>query len=176
MNAIFKHKNQHDEDEELIDGGKVNSNKPNLLPGGLGQMMKKGKFTDREMKYELTTWRGLPMKARRAAQDLGFDQEKWDAKGYVDADYKHWWDLREDERHAVEVLGWEEDAWEHKYENKSWADLPALQKKAAVSAGFDEYKWDQDQWPDNLNKNWDDLSLADKQAMSVLGWHKAKWD
>jgi len=176
MNGIFKHKqsNNHDE-EELIQNGNVNS-KPNLLPGGLGQLVKKGKFTDREMKYQLSNWRDLPMKARRAAEDLGFDQEKWDAKGYVDADYKHWWDLDDNERRAVEVLGWEENAWEHKYEHSSWADLPALQKRSAISVGFDEYKWDHDQWPENLNKKWNDLSFGDKQAMSVLGWHKAKWD
>ena len=174
MNLILRHKKSDDGKDEMMD---VNNNsKPNFLLGGLGQMKKRGKFTDREMKYELAKWNELPMNARRAAEDLGFDKESWNEKAAVDSDYKHWWDLNETELQAVQVLGWDEDAWEHLYEHTSWANLPELQKRAATSAGFDEDKWDGDYWPENLNKKWDELADADKQAMSVLGWHKGKWD
>lgn len=169
----WQKKTDENDQEEMISTVNTNSNKPNLL--GFGNL-KKGKFSDREMKYELCKWRDLPMNARRAAEDLGYDREMWDAKEACEADHKHWWDLTEKERQAVEVLGWEESAWEHRYEHCSWADLPALQKRAAVSAGFDQHMWDDDHWPENLNKRWDDLTDSDRQAMSVLGWHKGKWD
>lgn len=137
---------------------------------------KKGKFADKDMKYELSLWKDLPLKVRRAAEDIGYDASKWDAAEEVPISHKHWHDLSEPERQAVQVLGWDEAAWEHKYEHCSWKDLPEVQKKAAVSAGFTEEDWDDDHWPDNLHKRWDDMTLEDRQAMAVLGWHKRCWD
>lgn len=163
------HHNNHSGDHDVADTP-VDRNKIHLTK------KKKGKFDDKDMKYELSKWKDLPLKARRAAEDLGYDATKWDNAEEVSVEYKHWHDLSEKEVKACTVLGWEEAAWEHKYEHSSWEDLPELQKKAATSAGFTEELWDDDDWPENLDKHWDDLTEADKQAMAVLGWHKGKWD
>lgn len=141
-------------------------------------LMKKktGKFTDKETKHELLKWKNLPLKARRAAEDLGYDASTWDNATELSIVYKHWHDLTEKELKAVTTLGWEEAAWEHRYEHNNWADLPDLQKKAASASGFSQSKWDDNEWPENLHKAWDDLTDADKEAMSVLGWTKRTWD
>jgi hypothetical protein len=158
-------KTNHDDDNDVHDSKPTN------------HTSKKSKFTDKEMKYEHSNWRNLPLKARRAAQDVGFDQEKWDSGADdVSVFNKHWWDLKEKEQHAMEVLGWDEAAWEHKYEETSWADLPSHVKKAAIAAGFDEDTWDDDEWPDNLHMPWGELTQEDRNAMTVLGWHEGKWD
>ncbi len=161
------HKNSNIDDS---DTGKKDSNKINLVK------KKKGKFEEKEMKYELTKWKDLPLKARRAAEDLGYDSTKWDEAEDLPIGHKHWHDLSENEIKAVELLGWDKDAWEHKYEHKNWSELPELQKKAAISAGFSEEDWDDDHWPDNLHRKWEDLTEEDRQAMAVLGWHKRCWD
>ena len=134
----------------------------------------KRNFLNQQMKFELTEWKKLPPKARKAAQDLGYDQEKWDSNYSVDASYKHWWDLTEDERKNVEILGWEETAWEEQYQWTEWKDLPKLQKKAAKIAGYTEDTWQEDL--DSLDVWWDDLSKDQKEAMCVMGWTQAKWD
>lgn len=165
------HKNSNNtDDDDVADSGKVNSNKINLAT------KKKGKFADKEMKYELAKWKDLPLKARRAAEDLGYNPTAWDNAEDLPIEHKHWHDLSEAEIKAAEVLGWDHDAWEHKYEHKSWNDLPELQKKAATSAGFTQEEWDHDHWPEHLHKRWDDLKEEDRQAMAVLGWHRRCWD
>lgn len=135
-----------------------------------------GKFTDKDMKYELTLWKDMPLKVRRAVEDLGGDETKWNNSEWLDVDDKHWDDLTEEELKAVETLGWEKESWDHKWEHTSWADLPEVVKKAATEAGFTGEIWDDDEWTENLHKRWDDLAEKDKQAMAVLGWHKHTWD
>lgn len=176
MNKLAGKKNHdNEEDEDIADEGATTNNKPD--PNKVTLMKKKkGKFTDKESKHELLKWKDLPLKARRAAEDLGFDDTKWDAGADLAVEHKHWEDLTEKELKAVEFLGWDKDAWEHKYEESDWADLPELQKKAATAAGFDQEKWDDDDWPTNLDRNWDDLSDEDREAMAVLGWTQPKWD
>ena len=134
----------------------------------------KKKFTNQDMKYELTVWKKLPPKARKACEELGYDESKWDNSEDVDVSWKHWKDLTETELKAIETLGWEEAAWESKYESFGWDDLPKLQKEAAKSAGYTEAGWEDHL--DGLDKYWDDLEEKDKQAMCVLGWTKGSWD
>lgn len=159
-----------DEEQDVADTKPANASRVHITH------KKKGKFTDKEMKYELAKWKDLPLKTRRAVQDIGLDQEKWDTEADVAVYHKHWRDFDEKELVAMEILGWDEAAWEHKYEHTSWADLPEHVVKAATAAGFDQAKWDGDIWPENLNKSWADLTEEDKQAMSVLGWHEGKWN
>ena len=137
---------------------------------------KKGKFSNHEMKYELCLWKDLPLKIRRAVEDIGYDQAKWDASEWQPIDDKHWNDLTEKELKSVELLGWDQESWTRKYEDFSWKDLPELVQRAATEAGFTEEQWDGNAWPANLEKHWEDLVEEDKQAMSVLGYTKATWD
>jgi len=131
-------------------------------------------FLNQEMKFEMTEWKRLPMKAKKACQALGYTQESWDNSEAVDSTWKSWWDLSDDEKSNLETLGWEETAWEYQYQWTEWKDLPKLQLKAAKVAGYTEDTW-QD-WVEGLDKWWDDLDKKEKEAMSVMGWTKQKWD
>jgi hypothetical protein len=133
-------------------------------------------FTGKETKFELTKWGDLPSDVSKAAEALGYDQEKWDADEFTHASHKHWDDLTEEECKAVEILGWDKGAWEKKYEDFSFADIPAHVKRAAESVGFTEITWNEDSWPEATDKWWDDLSFTEKSAYSVLGYTKKSWD
>eukprot|EP00532_Pseudo-nitzschia_australis_P004819 CAMPEP_0168188208 /NCGR_PEP_ID=MMETSP0139_2-20121125/15504_1 /TAXON_ID=44445 /ORGANISM="Pseudo-nitzschia australis, Strain 10249 10 AB" /LENGTH=181 /DNA_ID=CAMNT_0008110589 /DNA_START=32 /DNA_END=577 /DNA_ORIENTATION=+ len=135
----------------------------------------KRKFLNQDMKFELSEWKKLPPKARKACEDIGYDESKWDNNEEVDVSWKHWGDLTDKEREAVEILGWEETAWEEQYQWTEWNDLPKLQKKAAKAAGYTEDSW-QESTPEGLDEWWDELDKDKKEAMCVMGWTKAKWD
>lgn len=169
-------KNNKDEDHDVaVKPTKQNAKPSNVKPSPMQKANKNGKFTDKDMKYETIVWKSLPLSARKAAQDLGYDQTKWDSSEHLPIEHKHWRDLDEKELKAVKTLGWEEEAWERQYEHHKWADLPDLQKKAAVAAGLTEDTWEH-HWPANLEKHWDDLAEEDKNAMAVFGWCKSAWD
>jgi transcriptional regulator of met regulon len=162
--------NSHGTDEDVSSDTKPSHNLFN-------KKNKNAKFSDKDMKHENCKWKSLPNKVRRAIQDVGISQEQWDNKDNTVAVFqKHWEDLETKEVEAMELLGWDEPSWEHRYEETSWEDLPEQAKKAATAAGFDEDTWEEDEWPDNLHKSWADLSETDRNAMMVLGWHEAKWD
>lgn len=132
-------------------------------------------FLNQQMKFELTEWKKLPPKARKAAQDLGYTKETWDNSETVDVSWKSWWDLTAPEKAALEVLGWEETAWEYQYQWTEWKDLPELQKKAAKIAGYDKDSWEEG-WVEGLDVWWEELGKKEKEAVCVLGWTQQKWD
>jgi len=131
-------------------------------------------FLNQDMKFELSDWKKLPPKARKACQDLGYTEEKWDNCKAVDVTDKDWSQLSGDEKKNLDVLGWEETAWDTKYEETEWKDLPKLQQKAAKVAGYTEDNWGEDL--EALDKDWEDLDKDQKEAMCVFGWTEAKWD
>mmetsp|Transcript_16706 Transcript_16706/g.27108 ORF Transcript_16706/g.27108 Transcript_16706/m.27108 type:complete len:220 (-) Transcript_16706:1610-2269(-) len=136
-------------------------------------------FTDFEMKYEFTLWDDLPSDAKAAAEELGFDENKWNASEEVHVGHKPWNHLTESELKAVQTLGWEETAWEDQYEHEDWDELPELQKRAAEAAGYTASNWDAPphEQPDHLqHKRWDDLDEKDRKCMAVLGYTKHDWD
>lgn len=136
-----------------------------------------GHFTPSEMKYELTFWKDLPLDAQGAAQELGFDEAKWNGSEYVDVAHEHWHDLSEKQLKALKVLGWEEEAWEHKYKHFDWVDLPDLQKRAAESVGYTEENWDGPPHEQPLHhKYWEEMSEEEKSAMAVFGYTMETWD
>mmetsp|Transcript_4562 Transcript_4562/g.11755 ORF Transcript_4562/g.11755 Transcript_4562/m.11755 type:complete len:182 (+) Transcript_4562:84-629(+) len=136
----------------------------------------KKNFTNKQMKFELTEWKKLPPKARKAAEKLGYSEESWNDCEAVDVSWESWSDLSDDEKANLEILGWEEIAWESQYQETDWKELPELQKKAAMIAGYDEYTWDEVGSVENLNKDWEDLSEKEQEALCVMGWHERKWD
>mmetsp|Transcript_5276 Transcript_5276/g.15346 ORF Transcript_5276/g.15346 Transcript_5276/m.15346 type:complete len:181 (+) Transcript_5276:54-596(+) len=133
------------------------------------------KFLNKDMKFELSEWKKLPPKARKACEEIGYDESKWDNDEEVEVSWKSWWDLTDKEREAVQTLGWEEKAWEEQYQYTEWKDLPKLQLKAVKAAGYTEESW-QEWTPEGLDLWWDELDKDKKEAMCVLGWTKAKWD
>ena len=159
--------NKNDDDEDVADH----------KPTKTSHFNKKSKFSDKDMKYENCKWKNLPIKVRKAVQGVGLDEEQWDDDS-DDADVfqKHWEDLEDKEKEVMELLGWDEAAWENMYEDISWEDLPEHVKKAAAAAGFEEDTWESDEWPDNLHTSWAELSDVDRDAMRVLGWYESKWD
>lgn len=169
MTKLPWNKNKTDDDEDVADEP-TNRNEIKLVK------RKKGKFTDAQMKYEVCNWKDLPLKIRRAVQDLGYDQEKWDSSAEEEIDHKHWDDLTEKELKALELMGWDKISWESKYEDLDFKDLPEVVQKAATAAGFTEESWDGNSWPENLEKSWEDLAEEDRQAMAVLGYTARAWD
>jgi len=167
----WKKQNGTDEDHDVADS------KPSKMSNNNNSGNKKsGKFTDKDMKHENCKWSSLPAKIRKAAQEIGLDETKWNDNEIEETVFdKHWWDLETKEVEVMEMLGWDEASWEHKYEESSWSDLPDHVQKAATAAGFDEDTWNEDEWPENLHKSWGDLSEKDRNAMMVLGWHEGKW-
>jgi hypothetical protein len=134
----------------------------------------KRNFLNKDMKFELSEWKKLPPKARKACEELGYNAEKWDNSEDIDATWKSWWDLTEDEKKNLEILGWEETAWEYQYQWTEWKDLPKLQKKAAKVAGYTEDNWQE--WVEGLDTWWEDLGKDEKEAMCVMGWTQSTWD
>jgi hypothetical protein len=136
-------------------------------------------FTDFEMKYELTVWKDLPAEVKAAAEEIGYDEAKWDAAEEVHVGHKPWHHLSESEIKAVKTLGWDEVSWEHQYDHTEWKDLPELQKRAATAAGYTELNWGAPphEQPQNLeHKHWDELDEKDQQCMAVFGYTKKEWD
>ena len=117
--------NKGDKDEEQIPDNKP-QNKPQGNSGPAGAKVNKAGFTGMDSHYELVKWGKLPVKARKAAEALGFDENKWDNEEWAEgiSDW-HWHDLSEEQIKNVQTLGWTEEAWEHKYEHNDWAELPS---------------------------------------------------
>lgn len=63
-----------------------------------------------------------------------------------------------------------------KYEEVKWADLPKEASEAAAVLGYDEEKWDTDEWVDIQDYWWEDLSEEQAAAATALGWDIASWD
>ncbi|KAL3920252.1 MAG: hypothetical protein SGILL_003352 [Bacillariaceae sp.] len=132
-------------------------------------------FTDVEMKYELTLWKDLPADARAAAEEIGYDESKWDDHEEVHIGDEPWHHLSESQVKAVTTLGWDENSWES-YEHFAWEDLPKAAQTACEISGL---KWDghPHEQPDHLeHSHWDELSDDDKACMAVLGYTKHAWD
>lgn len=145
-------------------------------PAPMKKPTKSGVVTAFDMKYELTKWKDLPAKVRKAGQDvLGYDEKKWNDSEWVEVDSKHWWDLEAKELEAVKLFGWDEDTWEHKYEHSAWSELPEVAKRAAEAAGYTEKIWDESEHPVE-EKYWSEMTDKEIVALSVLGWTQAKWD
>jgi len=136
--------------------------------------LSKRKFSNKDMKFELTKWKNLPNPVKRACKELGYDQYKWDNSEEVDCQWEHWEDLSEEQRTSAKIIGWEETAWDGAYRWTEWDDLPKLQKKAARIAGYTEDTW-QD-WVEGLDEWWEDLGNKQKQGLCCLGWTKYSWD
>jgi len=141
------------------------------------QQVQPKKFADIDCKYEHVPYAKLPPRVKKAVETLGYTEETWnDVEGWVESDDKYFEDLSPEEREAAETLGWNATAWDTKYEDKDWNDLPDLIKRAATEVGFTQEIWDDDEWPEHLYKHWEDLTEDERKAMSVLGYSKWTWD
>lgn len=132
-------------------------------------------FTDLEMKYELTVWKDLPADVKAAAEEIGYDETKWDNHEEVHIGHKPWHHLSESEIKAVTTLGWDEKSWEC-YDRVKYEDLPKAVQAACEISGL---KWDgkPHEQPHHLeHSHWAGLSDDDKRCMAVLGCTKHEWD
>ena len=84
--------------------------------------------------------------------------------------------LSPEERKAAETLGWDIKAWDDKYEESNFGDLPPHVAKAATAIGFTAEMWDGNRWPGFEHKYWKELSEKEQIALNVLGWTEWKWD
>ena len=137
---------------------------------------KKFGFTNKDAKYEDVKWGKMPLSARKAAKVIRFDEASWNEASWLEIDDKHWHDLTEEEKKAVETLGWDEMAWDHKYEHTSFDDMPKHAQKAATKLGWDAEKWDGDWDMSVWEKGWGDMTDEEKRCLHVLGYMKSTWD
>lgn len=163
---VLDEKKEEVDEKPVVESGKRAMSIPSTL------------FTGKETKFELLVWTDLPADAKKAAETLGFDEEKWnpDTDSHPETEWKPWHKLSDAEKEAAETLGWDEAAWEHKYEETSFADIPDHVKRAAESLGFDQKMWDEDGWPETKHKNWNDLTADEKAAYAVFGYTRGTWD
>lgn len=64
-------------------------------------------------KYESLNFADLPAHVVKAATSLGFTAEMWDGDRWPEFSHKHWMDLSEKEKSALNVLGWIHWKWDH---------------------------------------------------------------
>lgn len=75
--------------------------------------------------YKCVLFAALPSDAEKEAViALGFDEESWNESGWPASESKCWGDLTEEERKAIETLGWDSAAWDSTHGSSSFiADL-----------------------------------------------------
>ena len=132
-------------------------------------------FTDLELKYEFTLWKDLPADAKSAAEEIGFDEAKWDGHEEVHIGHKPWHHLSDEEKKAVTTLGWDEKSWES-YEHVKFEDLPKAVQAACELSGW---KWDgkPHEQPHHMeHSHYADLSEDDQKCVAVMGYTKHEWD
>ena len=59
--------------------------------------------------------------------------------------------------------------------SKSWADLTAVEKRAAVALGYSQLLWDYP-WPAAADKQFAELTAAQQTAAGELGYDATSWD
>eukprot|EP00956_Cyclotella_meneghiniana_P030575 scaffold77279_cov55-Cyclotella_meneghiniana.AAC.3 len=132
-------------------------------------------FKDRHAKYEDIAWADLPDRAREAAEYIGFDEDTWDGKEWLDIDDKKWKHLSEKEQKMCNRLGWSRASWDTKYEDYYWKDLPNHVKKAAKMMGWNRESWDEDWDVDCWHKDWEEFSDEEKRCLHVMGYYVHTW-
>jgi hypothetical protein len=108
-----------DADDDVVDSSKKMVTVAPKVP--------RGKYAnDKETNYECFLFAALSSDAKEAVIALGFDEESWNESGWpASSESKCWGDLTEEERKAVETLGWDSVAWDSTHESSSFfVDLP----------------------------------------------------
>ena len=84
--------------------------------------------------------------------------------------------MNEEQRNAALTLGWDESAWDSKYDDSDWSELPAHARRAASSLGFYQQTWNDGEWPAVGDKYWEQMTQDEKNALHVLGYYKYNWN
>ena len=87
------------------------------------------------------------------------------------------------ERTAAQQLGFTQVSWDDESgkepqpasSSKQWADLTAVEKKAAVALGYSQLSWDYP-WPAAADKAFAELTAAQQTAAGELGYDATSWD
>ena len=135
------------------------------------------KFTNKDAHFLNLQWSKLPLKARKAAETLGWTEEQWNTEKWSDIEEYWYEDLSEEQKAAATELGWDAAAWDGQYEDQDWSDLPAAAQKAAKALGFTQEMWDDDEWPEDVEEAaWEDITGDKKKALQVLGYNRWDWE
>jgi len=62
------------------------------------------------------TWSKLPLKAKKAAETLGWTEEQWNTEKWTDLEDYWYEDLSAEQKAATVELGWDAAAWDGQYE------------------------------------------------------------
>ena len=92
---------------------------------------------------------------------------------------KPWSELAENERAAVQRLGFDATTWDTVVgaePSTAWLLLPSEQREAAITIGYSQERWDADVPPEPfVLKPWVALSKAEQCAAIALGHHRRSW-
>eukprot|EP00930_Biecheleria_cincta_P058399 TRINITY_DN44233_c0_g1_i1.p1 TRINITY_DN44233_c0_g1~~TRINITY_DN44233_c0_g1_i1.p1 ORF type:complete len:479 (+),score=42.46 TRINITY_DN44233_c0_g1_i1:216-1652(+) len=116
-------------------------------------------------------WSSLSTTEQASAHALGWDADKWDSypPHWPWPESTDWYDLGEDVRHHLTVLGESYDSWLELFDKpyrvgageggdyRTWAELSAIEKAAATDLGFSKSTWDAD-------LTWEGFEMADVHA------------
>ena len=118
---------------------------------------------------------------------LGFTEVTWDncsgEEPQPAAVRKTWDELTDDERTAVEYLGFIKLSWDTRAPSsstKTWAALTDDERTAATDFGYTETNWDnlsgEELQPPAANKYWSEMGVEEIVSLSVLGYTQTNWD
>lgn len=116
-------------------------------------------------------WGELSTAEQAAANALGWDAAKWASypPHWPWPESTDWYDLSEDVRHHLSILGESCDSWLELYDKphrvgageggdyRPWGELSAVEQAAATDLGFSKATWD-------ANLLWDGFEMADVHA------------
>jgi hypothetical protein len=135
-------------------------------------------FTDKQAHYEDVSWSRLPLSAKKAAKVIGYDEQTWNNKEWLDIEDYWWDDLSAERRTACETLGWDMNSWDSKYEGTSWSNLPTHVQRAAEKLGWNKEQWDDEKdgtgW-ENWEKEWSMFTPEEQRCYHVLGYYVHTW-
>ena len=135
------------------------------------------KLSNEDAHFLNLTWSKLPLKAKKAAEILGWTEEQWNTEKWTDLEDYWYEDLSAEQKAAATELGWEAAAWDGQYEEQDWSELPASAQKAAKVLGFTQQMWDDNEWPAAVEEaKWEDITGEKKKALHVLGYNKWDWE
>lgn len=130
--------------------------------------------------HQHKTWEELPPEAVKAAKVLGYTQQIWDNDEWSTLSFfkNPITKASVREKQASMYLGMDPMA-EGRFSGIYWNDLDVTARRHAESLGWDETKWDEDWYIQDLpvnEKYWKELSQPEKRAAEYFGYMECTWD
>jgi hypothetical protein len=156
--------------------------------------------------YDEYSWSELLPNVQAAAEELGFDQDRWDNGIPVYTEELEWNELSVTQRNSAETLGYSEAVWDAdrqeedgdndtdvvgsttiaptnipttvavKWDQYAWDDLPSMVQAAFRVLGWNRGLWDGGESAESEKMRWQDLTIQQQEAAEFLGYTEAQWE